>query len=264
MRSNRQNALLTLSYVFLAVLGTGIVVAGDLAVGMFGSLLLLIAVGGFVMVGCDTYLPRHRPAVEVGTAPSGAAAMVFPYPRVALVLPVFWTAAFLIWAAAGALLFLRADAPIGVWLLGSIAALLLWPLVAVLRGRIAVGGLYLTSTGVEYRHEGISWSTSWESIASAGPIESHHSRDSLMIALTSWPERHDTTRVVWRREVRLDKPVMVVSAQYVAGGASVIADVLQRCVRLPQSRAELAQRYTVDQVNELARLGSSGSATAAP
>lgn len=264
MRSTGHNAFLTMSYVFLAVLGTGIVVVGGVAAVMIGSLLLLIAAGGFVMVGFDTYLPRHRPAVEAGTAPSGAAAMVFPYPRVALVLPVFWTATFLIWAVVGALLSLRANAPIGVWLLGLFAALLLWPLVELLRGRIAVGGLYLTSTGVEYRHEGISWSTSWESIASAGPVESHHSRDSLMIVLTSWPERHDTTRVVWRRELRLHKPVMVVSAQYIAGGADVIADVLQRCVRLPQTRAELAQRCTVDQVNEQVRAGSSGSATAAP
>lgn len=264
MRSTRHNAFLTISYVFLAVLGTGIVVLGGVAAVMIGSFLLLVAAGGFVMVGFDTYLPRHRPAVEVGTAPSGAAAMVFPYPSVALVLPVFWTAALLVWAVVGALLSLRADAPIGVWLLGLLAALLLWPLVELLRGTIAVGGLYLTSAGLEYRHEGIGWSTPWESISAAGPVESHHSRDSLMVVLTSWPERHDTTRVVWRREVRLDKPVMVVPAQYIAGGATVIADVLQRCVRLPQTRAELAQHYIVDQVNEQVRAGSSASATAAP
>ncbi len=263
MRSTRHNAFLTISYVWLAVLGTGIVIVGGVAAVMIGSLLLLIAAGGFVMVGYDTYLPRHRPAVELGTAPSGAAAMVFPYPRVALVLPVFWTAAFLTWTSVGALLSLRADAPIGVSLLGLLAAVLLWPLVELLRGKIAVGGLYFTSTGLEYRHEGISWSTPWESVAVAGPTESHHSRDSLVIVLTGWPERHDTTRVVWRREVRLDEPFMVVSAQYIAGGADVIAELVKRCVRLPQTRGALAQGYTVDQVNEQVRAGSPGSATAA-
>lgn len=267
MRSARHNAFLTLSYVFLAVLGTGLVLPGDLGVRMFGSLLLLIAAGGFVMVGYDTYLPRHRPPVELGTAPSGAAAMVFRYPKVALVLPVFWTAAFFTWALVGALLFLRADAPVGTWLLGLLAAVLLWPLVELLRGKIAVGGLYLTSTGLEYRHEGISWSAPWESVAAAGPVESQHSRDSLMIVLTGWPERHDTTRVVWRREVRLGKPVMVVSAQYIAGGAEVVADLLKGCVMQPQTRGMLARGHTVDQVNEQVdeqvRTGPSGSAAAA-
>ncbi len=38
-------------------------------------------------------------------------------------------------------------------ILALFAALLLWPLVELLRGKIAVGGLYLTSAGVEYRHE---------------------------------------------------------------------------------------------------------------
>lgn len=249
MGSTRRNVLYGLGYTCLALLGAGIVSINEVGAVIFGSLLLLVAGAGFVMIGLDQHLLTRTPAVQLGTAPSGAPAMVFPYSRAPVLMQALGTPVFIAWLVGAAVLSACAGHPGGAWLLGLAGLGLAVPLVPLARGKIVTGGLYLTSTGVEYRHEGTGWSVRW------GDVEAVTLVDWVVLDLARSAERQDTTRVVWRRDRRyLTLPrVVAFPARYLAGGPSTVVTVIDRCLRAPQTRATLAHTYVVDQVNELAR-----------
>lgn len=249
MGSTRRNVLYALGYAGLALLGAGIASIGEVGAVVFGSLLLLVAGAGFVMVGLDQRLLVRTPAVEVGTAPSGAAALVFRYSRAPVLMQALGTPVVIVWCWGSAVLAASAGHPGWAWLLALIGLGLAVPLVPLARGQIVTGGLYLTSTGVEHRHEGTGWAVRWDAVDAVTHV------DWVVLDLTGPVERQDTTTVVWRRDRRyLALPRLVAfPARHLAGGPATVVTVIERCLRDPATRSTLTHGYVVDQVNGIAR-----------
>lgn len=249
MGSTRRNVLYAVGYAGLALLGAAIVRIGEVGAVVFGSLLLLVAGAGFVVVGLDQRLLVRTPAVEVGVAPSGAAALVLRYSRAPVLVQAVGTPVVIAWCWGAAALAAGAGRPGWAGLLGLVGLGLTVPLVPLARGRIVSGGLYLTSTGVEYRHEGTGWSVRWEAVDAVTHV------DRVALVLSGPVERQDTTRVSWRRDRRsLHLPRLVAfPARYLAGGPATVVTVIERCLRDPATRSTLTHDHVVDQVNEIAR-----------
>jgi hypothetical protein len=119
------------------------------------------------------------------------------------------------------------------------------PLVAVLRGRVAAGGLYLTPAGIEQRKEAVSWSVPWEHVSGVVPGE------PLALTLSGPPPQPVArTRWLWRREPTAPVGVLAVDGRYLAERPVVVAAVVGRCVADPAFRARMG---TADVVAEIRR-----------
>lgn len=244
---NGRNAAYGLGYLLLAALGAGLLgYTGDRSLGLLlGLLLVVLAAAGLVLVGFDAWHVRHRPGVTLATAPSGAPATAFlrsPVPTtMSAVVPVLLA----LWATVGSLVVHQVAARVVLLL---VALGLLTPLVAVLRGRVAPGGLYLTPGGIEQRKEAVSWSVPWSAVAGVVPGE------PLALPLTGpSPEPTRRTRVLWQREPRGRPGVLAVDSRYLAADPVVIAAVVGRCVADPAARARMG---TADVVEEIATMAS--------
>ncbi|ANH38357.1 hypothetical protein I601_1927 [Nocardioides dokdonensis FR1436] len=245
MSRNVRNVLVGVGYVWFLLMGVGLVSLGDFGPVLAGSFLLLLAVGGFVMVGIDVWVPRRRPAVRVGTAPSGAAATVFPYSRAQVLMSGVGMTVYIVWSAVGAVLSAREGYPVGAWLLALTGLGLVVPMVPLLRGRIAVGGLYVTTVGLELRQEGAGWSVPWEDVTGVVPHE------PVPVLVSAPPKRHDTTTRMWRREPRTGPGMVVIDTRYLAGGPGVVAAVIGKCLVHPGQRARMGDMYVVSEINAL-------------
>ncbi|NYD57751.1 hypothetical protein BKA08_001989 [Nocardioides marinisabuli] len=258
MSSTRRDVLLAVGHGWLLLMGVGLVAVGETSAIMFGSLLWIIAVLGSVTLVVERRLSRRRPDLELGTAPSGAAALVFPYSVASIVMSAVGTASLMVWCLVGALLAGRAGHPGGAWLLGLLGLGLAAPFVPLLRGKIVAGGLYVTSFGVELRREGVGWSVPWDDIDVVAPA------DDVVLGLHRPAARHDTTRFMWRRTPRGKADLLVVPGRHLAGGTAAVAMVVARGRAVPESRGMLAQAHVVDDINGLLRARATASATPAP
>lgn len=242
-RRTGRNAAYGLGYLFLALLGAGMVgYEGGRDLGlMFGLLLLLVAAGGFVLVGFDWWYAGHRPGVSTATAPSGRPATAFLRSRVPVAMSVVTPVLLVAWSVVGL-------AVTGSWLFLLPAALFASPLVAVVRGRIAPGGLFLTPEGIEERKEAVSWSLPWEHVAGVVPGE------PLAVTLSGpAPERTVRTRWLWQREPRGLPGVLAVDSRYLAADPVVVAAVIGRCVADPAIRARMGTAEVVEEISALRR-----------
>lgn len=240
-RRTGRNAAYGLGYLVLAILGAGMVgYAGDRDLGlMFGSLLLLIAAGGLVLVGFDWWYAGHRPGVTTATAPSGLPATAFLRSRVPLAMSVVVPVLLVAWSLVGLVV-------TGSWLFLLPAALFASPLVAVVRGRVAPGGLYLTQEGIEQRKEAVSWSLPWDGVEGVVPGE------PLALPLTRpSPEPVVRTRWLWQREPRGLPGVLAVDSRYLAADPVVVAAVIGRCVADPATRARMGTPGVVEEIAAL-------------
>ena len=244
---NGRNAAYGLGYLLLAALGAGLVgYTGDRLLGLlFGLLLLIVAAAGLVLVGFDTWYVRHRPGVTVATAPSGVPATAFPRSPVPTAMSVVVPVLLALWALAGSLL---ADDVAARVVLLLLAAGLATPLVAVVRGRVVPGGLYLTPTGVEQRKEAVSWSIPWDDLDGVVPGE------PLALSLRApAPERTVRTRLLWQREPRGLPGVVAVDSRYLAADPVVVAAVVGRCLADPAARARMGTPDVVDEIAAMTR-----------
>ncbi|GAA1163850.1 hypothetical protein [Nocardioides aquiterrae] len=245
-RRTGRNALYGLGYLLLALLGVALVVtAGDRTLGLLSGLLLLVlAASGFVLVGFDWWYAGHRPGLTTATAPSGRPATAFPRSRVPFVMSVVVPVLLAVWALAGSLLVEHVAARVGLLLLAVVFAS---PLVAVVRGRVAPGGLYLTPEGVEQRKEAVSWSLPWDRVAGVVPGE------PLALVLNGPPpDQVVRTRWLWRREPTGPAGVVAVDSRYLAERPEVVAELVARCIVHPPLRERLG---TPEVVAEIRREG---------
>ena len=247
MRRTTGNLMLALANVVIVLMGIGLVALGDLGQVLGGVLFALFGLAGLSMVGADLCLPRRRPVLELGTAPSGAAALVFPYSRFTVLQSGIGTSVLVLWCAVSAGFAAIEGHRAGALVLGLVGLGLAVPLVPLLRGRIVAGGLYVTAVGLEFRHEGAGWSVPWDGIRGVVP------RDHVYLSLHSDPDRHDATRIMWRRGPRGGRLLSVVPDRYIAGGPAAIAMVVARGVTQPEQRGTLAQAHVVRELNELLR-----------
>lgn len=246
-RRTGRNAAYGLGYLLLALLGAGLVAAaGDRTLGLLlGLLLLVIAGSGFVLVGFDWWYAGHRPGATTATAPSGRRATAFPRSPVPFTMSVVVPVLLALWALVGSLVADHLAARVVLLLL---AVGLATPLLAVVRGRVAPGGLYLTAEGIEQRKEAVSWSLPWERVAGVVPGE------PLALTLDGpAPEPVVRTRRLWQREPTGVPGALAVDSRYLAADPVVVAALVARCVADPALRprmgtpevlAEIRSAYT--------------------
>lgn len=242
---NGRNVGYALGYLLLALLGAGLVgYTGDRTSGLlFGVLLLLVAAAGFALVGFDTWFVRHRPGGTVSVAPSGVPATAFLRSSVPTALSGVVPALLALWAVLGCVL---VDGPAAKVVLALLALGLASPLVALARGHVAAGGLYLTPAGIEQRKEAVSWSIPWEHLSGVVPGE------PLALTLSGpAPEPEVRTRLLWQREPKGLPGVVAVDSRYLAADPVVIAAVIGRCLADPAVRSRMG---TPDVVQEIAAL----------
>lgn len=246
-----RNALLAACYLGLGALGLGLLAyAADGLLGLLaGVLLLLLAVSGLLLIVFDSAYPRRRPGAKTGTAPSGAPATVFTRSPVVVVLSTLVPAALAGWAVLGCVLAAGRGQTTASVVLGLVAVGLATPLVAVVRGRVAAGGLYLTPAGVEHRKESVSWSVPWDDVTGVVPGE------PLALLVRAQPRLRTSTRVLWQREPTGPRGTVAVDSRYLAADSRVIAAVVARCVAEPAHRRRLG---TQESLAEIAALGASG------
>jgi hypothetical protein len=239
---NGRNLAYTLGYVLLALLGAALVgYAGDRTLGLVGgALLLLVAAGGFALVGFDGWYVRHRPGLETAEAPSGVPATAFLRSPVPFVLSVVVPVLLALWALAGSLV---ADQVATRVVLLVVAIGFATPLVAVVRGQVAPGGLYLTPSGIEQRKEAVSWSVPWEHVSGVVPGE------PLALTLSGpAPQPVVRTRWLWRREPSAPAGVLAVDSRYLAERPVVVAELVARCVADPGVRARMGTPEVVAEI----------------
>lgn len=239
---NGRNLAYALCYLVLAVLGVGLVAeAGDRALGLVGgTLLLVVAAAGLVLVGFDGWYVRHRPGLTTAQAPSGARATAFLRSPVPLVMSVAVPVVLALWAVAGSLVADRVAARVVLLL---IALVLATPLVAVVRGRVAAGGLYLTPQGLEQRKEAVSWSVPWEHVSGVVPGE------PLALTLSGpAPRPVVRTRWLWRREPSAPGGMLAVDSRYLSEPPVVVAELIARCVVDPALRARMGMPEVVAEI----------------
>lgn len=247
MSSRRTGRAIAYGLIYLALAALGALLLayadGEALAVLSGLLLLLLAGAGGVLVAFDWWSPAHRAGVALATAPSGQPATAFVRSPVPTVMSTLLPSLLAAWAALGVVL---AGSPAARVVLAAVALLLLWPVVPVVRGRIAPGGLYLTPTGIEQRKEAVTWSVSWAQVSGAVPGE------PLAVTLNGpAPAPAATTRVLWRREPDSPPGVLAVDSRYLAADPTVIAAVVTRCVAQPDLRARLG---TPESVREVATL----------
>jgi hypothetical protein len=237
----RRNAAYGLGYLLLGAVGAGLVgYTGDRTPGLLlGLLLLPLAVLGLVLVGFDSWYVRHRPGVTVATAPSGRPATAFLRSPVPTAMSAATPALLALWSLLGCVL---ADGPVARVLLALLAVGLATPLVAVVRGRVAPGGLFLTSEGIEHRKEAVTWSVPWDDVSGVVPGE------PLALTVRGAPAEQRTTRVLWRREVRAPGGAVGVDSRYLAADPVVIAAVVARCIADPALRARMGTEGAVAEI----------------
>ncbi|MCB0895746.1 MAG: hypothetical protein H6529_16370 [Nocardioides sp.] len=239
---NGRNAAYAVGYLLLALLGAGLLATtSDRDVGLLGGLLLLVvAAGGLVLVGHDAWFVRHRPGVSVATAPSGVRATAFVRSGVPTVMSAVMPALLAAWAVVGCVV---ADAPAARVILALVALGFASPLVAVARGRVVPGGLYLTPAGVEQRKEAVSWSISWDELAGAVPSE------PLALTLAGPPPQPVVrTRWLWQREPTAPAGVVAVDSRYLAEDPVVVVGVVARCIVDPALRQRMGSDEVVAEI----------------
>ena len=239
-----RNVALGVGYLALAALGVALLAtAADRLLGLLsGILLLLVAVAGFVLVGFDAWYPRHRAGVVVAAAPSGAVATAFPRSKVPMAMSTVLPAALAAWGVLGCILAAAADEPVAAVVLALVAVGVATPLVAVVRGQVAPGGLYLTPAGIEHRKEAVTWSLRWEDVTGVVPGA------PLAVLRTTAPQLRTTTRVLWQREPSGPPGVQAVDSRYLAEDDVVVAAVIARCIAHPEQRARMGTEAAVAEI----------------
>jgi hypothetical protein len=232
-RRTGRNAAYGLGYLLLALLGAGLVAsAADRTLGLLlGLLLLLIAASGGALVGFDWWYAGHRPGATTGTAPSGVPATAILRSPVPTAMSVAVPVALAVWALVGSLV---ADHLATRVVLLLVACGIATPLVAVVRGRVAPGGVYLTRQGIEQRKEAVSWSLPWDRVAGVVPGE-----PLALVLAGPAPDPVIRTRRLWRREPTGPAGVVAVDSRYLAEAPEVVAELVARCLVHPPLRERL-------------------------
>lgn len=239
-----RNAAYAVGYAALAALAAVVLAtAADRLLGLLsGLLLLVIAAAGLAMVGFELWYPRHRPGAVLAPAPSGAMATAFPRSRVPTTMSVLVPAVLASWAVLGCVLAAADGRPVTAVVLALLAAGVATPLVAVVRGQVAPGGLYLTPAGIEHRKEAVTWSIPWADVTGVVPGA------PLAILRTAAPQPHATTRALWQREPTGPAGVQAVDSRYLAEDPVVVAGVVARCIAHPEQRARMGTAAAVAEV----------------
>lgn len=244
-----RNLVLGACYLVLGALGVLLLAhAGDRLLGLMGGLLLgMLAGSGLVLVAFDSWYVGHRPGARLGTAPSGAPATAFPRSPVPTSMSAVLPGLLVAWALLGCVLAAVEGEPVATVVLGVLAVGLATPLVAVVRGQVAAGGLYLTAAGIEHRKEGVSWSVPWEEVTGVVPGE------PLGLLVRAVPRQRATTRMLWQREATGPAGTKAVDSRYLAADPLVVGAVVARCVAEPAQRARMG---TADALKEISAMGS--------
>jgi hypothetical protein len=199
---------------------------------LYGSLLVLIAVGGLAMVGHPVWFDRHRPGPELATAPSGAPALYFRRSPFIVTLSVLFCVAFAGWLGAAAVLLYRGGHVGWGSSLVALALLVLWPVGVAALGRIGPGGLWLTPSGVQHRNEALSWAVPWSDVidvVAGEPV-------LLRLRVGARPATRRTVRWVWNRVPRTPEGSVGIPTAYLAGGAELVVAVLADQLTHPRQR----------------------------
>ena len=249
-------------YAVLGAAGVGMLLLGgpwrseaDRYVALFfGSVLTLIGVCGLALVLFIALFPRFPTGPVLTVAPSGAPATLFrrsPFMPVLSVVILLGLGGEL---AAIALVVYRFGYVVWAALLAVGALVLLRPLVAVVEGRVEVGGLWLTGAGLEYRRDAVGWTLQWSdlraaqdvtTVSAALPFQAGPGRTAavrpVLLALTVGGRVavHRTTRRSWNREVPAPRGGTVVDCFDLAGGHELITETIERYRLFPELREQL-------------------------
>jgi hypothetical protein len=154
-----------------------------------------------------------------------------------VVLPVLLA----LWALGGSLVVADDVAARVVLLLVAVASAT--PLVGVVLGRVAPGGLYLTPAGLEQRREAVSWSVPWDHVAGVVPGE------PLALTLAGPPPVPVVrTRWLWQREPTGPGGGIAVDSRYLAEDPTVVAELVARCIVDPALRARMGTPEVVAEI----------------
>jgi hypothetical protein len=221
-----------------------------------GMLLVLVAAGGLVLVAFVVLFARFRPGPVVGTAPSGAPATFFRRSAFLPVMSVVMTVALAsLLGAVAVVAHAHAHDVAAVLLVFGAVALLAFVVVPVVAGRIAIGGLWLTPAGVEYRRDAAGWALSWSELQHVehrpqqwtvvGALPSTGGRVVpvepvvLRLALGVRVPVHRTVRGMWNRECRMPQDMVCIDCFDLAGGAPMIAEAIDHYLLFPELRDHL-------------------------
>lgn len=235
----------------------------DRLVALFaGSLFALIGALGLLLLLFVPVHARLRPAAGRAVAPSGAPALYFRRSPFLLVVSLVFCLGLGAWLAAAAVV-LVGYGQVG-WAVppGVCAPVLLWPVVVATTGRVVPGGLWLTPSGLEYRKEAVSWTVAWSALRGVEhPADALTDVDVLpranrrgvaavapvVLSLREGcgPEVRWVTRWAWHRECRAPRGMLCVDCVDLAGGPTVIAETIGRCLAYPGFRTHLGTEWSM-------------------
>lgn len=255
-------------YVLLGALGLGMLLHPSLRsetdwyVGVFlGALLALVGVTGVVLLAFVALHDRLRLGPALGTAPSGAPATFFRRSPFMVVAGVLVPLALALWLGALAVVLYRHGH--GGW--ASLVALctlcVLWPVVVAGTGKVEVGGLWLTRTGLEYRREAVGWALPWSelhhvepqphdrTVVGALPHTGGRTVPVQPVVLALEPEaRLDVRRTVrwaWDRECRVPDGRVCIDCVDLAGGPALITEAIAHYLAHPRLREQLGTDWSL-------------------